>query len=152
MGAIASGGVRVLNDDVVTALGIDLATIDRVTANERLELDRRAAAYRAGRHDLSVTGRTVIVVDDGLATGSTMLVAVRALRMQQPARIVVGVPVASPAVCDEIGREVDQIICLMTPVAFRAVGLWYEDFSETTDADVRHLLRIAGDSVVKRPD
>lgn len=140
MGAIATGGVRVLNDDVVSPLGIDAATLDRVAAREQQELERREAAYRDGRPRPDVTGRTVILVDDGLATGSTMLVAIRALRLQQPARIVVAVPASAPSVCAEIGREVDEIICAITPEPFHAVGLWYDDFSETTDDDVRMLL------------
>lgn len=143
MGAIATGGIRVLNDDVVTPLGIDVGTIDRVAASEQRELERREIAYRDGRAVPDVRGRTVILVDDGLATGSTMLVAIRALRMQDPARIVVAVPTAAPPVCREIGGEADEIICAMTPEPFYAVGLWYDDFSETTDAEVRDLLRKA---------
>jgi predicted phosphoribosyltransferase len=143
MGAIATGGVRVLNDDVVGPLGIEMATIDRVSAREQEELERRDAAYRGGRPRPAVRGRTVILVDDGLATGSTMLVAIRALRQQEPARIVVAVPTAAPSVCAEIGRECDEIICAITPEPFYAVGLWYDDFSETTDDDVRRLLEHA---------
>jgi predicted phosphoribosyltransferase len=143
MGAIATGGVRVLNDDVVTPLGIEPETIDRVAIGEQRELDRREVAYRNGRPPPDVRGRTVILVDDGLATGSTMLVAIRALRLQQPARIVVAVPTAAPAICAEIGREADEIICAITPDPFYAVGLWYDDFSETTDNEVRDLLREA---------
>jgi predicted phosphoribosyltransferase len=143
MGAIATGGVRVLNDDVIGPLGIDAATLDRVAAHEQQELDRREMAYRDGRPRPNVTGRTVILVDDGLATGSTMLVAIRALHLQQPARIVVAVPTSAPSVCAEIGREVDEIICAITPEPFYAVGLWYDDFSETTDDDVRMMLHQA---------
>ena len=143
MGAIATGGVRVLNDDVVTPLGIGAGTIDRVAASEQQELERREIAYRDGRPRPEVLGRTVILVDDGLATGSTMLVAIRALRMQQPARIVVAVPTAAPSVCGELGHEADEIICAITPEPFYAVGLWYDDFSETTDDEVRTLLQTA---------
>jgi predicted phosphoribosyltransferase len=143
MGAIASGGVRVLNEDVVEPLGIDMATIDQVSAREQEELERRDAAYRGGRPKPDVRERTVIIVDDGLATGSTMLVAIRALRQQHPARIVVAIPTAAPSVCGEIGRECDEIICAITPEPFYAVGLWYDDFSETTDDDVRRLLLLA---------
>jgi putative phosphoribosyl transferase len=143
MGAIATGGVRVLNDDVVGPLGIDAATLDRVAAREQQELERREVAYRDGRPRPNVTGRTVILVDDGLATGSTMLVAIRALHLQRPARIVVAVPTSAPSVCSGIGREVDEIICAITPEPFHAVGLWYDDFSETTDDDVRMLLHQA---------
>jgi len=143
MGAIATGGVRVINDDVVGPLGIDAPTIDRVAVREQQELERREAAYRAGRPRPDVEGRTVLLVDDGLATGSTMLVAIRALNLQHPARIVVAVPTAAPFVCSEIGREVDEIICAISPEPFYAVGLWYDDFSETTDDDVRELLHQA---------
>ena len=143
MGAIATGGVRVLNDDVVGPLGVDAATLDRVAAREQQELERREAAYRDGRPRPDVEGRTVLLVDDGLATGSTMLVAIRALQLQHPARIVVAVPAAAPSVCAEIGREVDEIICAITPEPFYAVGLWYDDFSETSDDDVRTLLHQA---------
>ncbi len=143
MGAIASGGTRVLNDDVVTPLGIGSQTIERVTASEQQELERRDSAYRDDRPQPNVSGRTVILVDDGLATGSTMLAAIRALRTQQPSRIVVAVPTAAPTVCDEIGSEADEIICAITPKPFYAVGMWYDDFSETTDAEVRSLLHLA---------
>lgn len=143
MGAIASGGVRVLNDDVVGPLGIDAETIDRVAEIEERELERREIAYRDGRPTTNVRGRTAILVDDGLATGSTMLVAIRALRLQHPARVVVAVPTAAPSVCAEIGREADQIVCVITPEPFYAVGLWYDDFSETTDQQVRELLHRA---------
>ena len=143
MGAIATGGVRVLNGDVVGPLGIDEATIDRVAAREQQELERRETAYRDGRPRPDVEGRIIILVDDGLATGSTMRVAIRALALQHPARIVVAVPTAAPSVCAEIGREVDEIICAITPEPFYAVGLWYDDFSETTDDDVRRLLNQA---------
>ncbi len=143
MGAIATGGVRVLNDDVVGPLGIDEATLDSVAAREQQEMERRETAYRDGRPRPDDEGKTVILVDDGLATGSTMLVAIRALQLQLPARLVVAVPTAAPPVCSEIGREVDEIICAITPEPFYAVGLWYDDFSETTDDDVRRLLRHA---------
>lgn len=143
MGAIATGGVRVLNDDVVMPLGIGASTIDRVAASEQRELERREIAYRDGRPSPDLRGRTVIIVDDGLATGSTMLVAIRALRLQQPARIVAAVPTAAPSVCAEIGREADEIVCAITPEPFHAVGLWYDDFSETTDSEVRELLQRA---------
>ncbi|HEX5165813.1 MAG TPA: phosphoribosyltransferase [Thermomicrobiales bacterium] len=143
MGAIASGGVRVLNDDVVGPLNIGPTTIERVAAREQQELERREAAYRDGRPRPNLRGRTVILIDDGLATGSTMLVAIRAIKQQQPARIVAAVPTAAPSVCAEIGREADEIVCAMTPEPFYAVGLWYDDFSETTDDDVRRLLQLA---------
>lgn len=140
MGAIASGGVRVVNDDVVRALGISENVVDRVARQEQEELARREQLYRGDRPMVRVQGRTIILVDDGLATGSTMRAAVRALRRQQPARIVVAVPTAAASTCDDLRREVDEMICLMTPEPFYAVGLWYEDFSQTTDREVSDLL------------
>jgi len=140
MGAIATGGVRVVNDDVVDALGIPRAAIDRVAAEEGRELERRQAEYRGDRPEPDVRGRTVILVDDGLATGSSMRAAVSALRAQAPARIVVAVPVAAPATCDELRREVDEVVCFATPDPFMAVGRFYDDFSQTTDEEVRALL------------
>lgn len=140
MGAIASGGVRVLNATVVRELGLPSAEIDRVAAREQEELERRERAYRDGRPPAGVRGRTVILVDDGLATGSTMRAAVRALRREGPSRIVVAVPVSAPQACDELGGEADEIVCLMTPEPFMAVGLWYRDFTPTTDDEVRDLL------------
>ena len=139
-GAIATGGVRVLNEDVVRALQIPDRVIDAVAAREQEELARRERVYRGDRPPLDVRGRTVILVDDGLATGATMQAAIRALRQQQPARIVVAVPTASLETCDELKREVDEVICATTPDPFYAVGLWYEDFSQTTDEEVRELL------------
>jgi len=141
MGAIASGGVRVVNDDVVDALGIPASAIDRVAAEEARELQRRETEYRGARPAPDVRGRTVILVDDGLATGSTMRAAVAALRALGPARIVVAVPVAAPATCDDLRREVDEIVCFATPEPFMAVGRFYDDFSQTTDDEVRALLR-----------
>jgi predicted phosphoribosyltransferase len=140
MGAIASGGVQVLNDNVVGAYGIPSHVIDAVAEREQQELDRRARDYRGDRPFPQLSGRTVILVDDGLATGSTMRAAVRAVRQQQPAAIVVAVPVAAAETCEELRREADRIVCLRTPEPFSAVGLWYEDFSQTTDAEVRALL------------
>ena len=143
MGAIASGGVRVLNQDVVRALGIPDELIDAVAAKEQSEVERREREYRDGRPPLDVRGRTVILVDDGLATGSSMRVAAAALRQKQPAQIVVAVPVASAATCAEFQSEVDKVICAVTPEPFWAVGQWYRDFSQTTDEEVRDLLRRA---------
>jgi predicted phosphoribosyltransferase len=140
MGAIASGGIRVLNDDVVSALGIPTPAIEAVAAEEALELARRERAYRDDRTPMPLEGRIVVVVDDGLATGSTMRAAVRAIRDLRPARIVVAVPVGAGETCDELGREADEVVCLRTPVPFAAVGQWYEDFSETSDEEVRSLL------------
>ena len=140
MGAIASGGVRVLNDEVVRRLGIPDAAVDAVTRYEQGELERRERLYRAGRPLPDLRGRTVIVVDDGLATGSTMLAAVRALRAQQPARIVVAVPTAAAETCAQLRSEADEVVCATTPEPFRAVGTWYDDFSQTSDEEVRELL------------
>ena len=140
MGAIATGGVRVLNEDVVGHLRIPGEVIDAVAADELRELERRERAYRGDRPAPDVRGKTVILVDDGLATGSTMRAAAAALRRQQPARIVVAVPVSAPQTCDEYRMGVDEIICAVTPEPFQAVGLWYKDFSQTTDEEVRDLL------------
>jgi predicted phosphoribosyltransferase len=140
MGAIATGGVRVLNDQVVRALRIPDYVIDAVAAWENQELARRERLYRGDRPPPDVRGRTVILIDDGLATGATMLAAVKALRQLQPARIVVAVPTASPDICEMLRAEVDEVICAITPEPFHAVGLWYEDFSQTTDEEVRELL------------
>jgi predicted phosphoribosyltransferase len=140
MGAIATGGVRVLNNDVVNALGIPDHVIDRVAAREQQELARRERLYRGDRPPPDVRGRTVILVDDALATGATMHAAVKALRPQQPARIVVAVPTASPDACEQLQAEADEVVCATTPEPFYAVGLWYENFSQTTDDEVRDLL------------
>jgi len=140
MGAIATGGIRVLNYAVVNHLGVPDHVIDTATKAEQRELDRREQAYRGTREPPEVRGRTIILVDDGLATGSTMRAAVTALRQQKPARIIVAVPVAAASTCQEFRQEVDQIICATTPEPFYGVGQWYEDFSQTTDEDVRDLL------------
>jgi predicted phosphoribosyltransferase len=140
MGAVASGGVRVLNEDVVRSLGIPDSAIDLVASKELTELSRREKAYRGDRPEPDIRGRTVILVDDGLATGSTMRAAVEALRTKQPAKIVVAVPIAAPETCDALSREVDEVVCALTPEPFYAVGLWYDDFDQTTDDDVRALL------------
>ena len=141
MGAVASGGVRVLNDQVVRGLSIPGYVIDAVVNWETEELKRRERVYRGDRPPPDVRGKTVILVDDGLATGSTMLAAVRALRQQGPARIVVAVPVASPDTCELLKAHVDEVVCAATPEPFYAVGLWYRDFSQTTDEEVRELLQ-----------
>jgi predicted phosphoribosyltransferase len=140
MGAIASGGVRVLNHDVIQQINIPDEILERVTRVEQQELERRERAYRDARPPPVVRDRVIILVDDGLATGSTMRAAIRSLRLQHPARIVVAVPTGAPQICEEIGREADDAICAISPEPFYAVGLWYEDFSETTDDDVRALL------------
>lgn len=140
MGAVASGGVKVLNPDVVDTLGIPPDVINAVAVKEQAELERRERAYRGDRPAPDVRGKTVILVDDGLATGSTMRAAATALRQRGPARLVVGVPAAARQVCDEFRDEVDEIICAITPEPFYAVGVWYQDFSQTSDKKVRELL------------
>lgn len=140
MGAIASGGARFLNDDVVNALGIPATVIDSVAKSEQVELDRREQLYRGSRPPIGLAGKTVILVDDGLATGSTMRAAVIAVRQQQPARVVVGVPVGARSTCADLFREADDVVCVRTPDPFVAVGLWYHDFTPTSDGEVRNLL------------
>src|SRR3954469_4993973 len=144
LGAIATGGVRLLNTDVVRSLRISPQVIDRVAATERAELERREREYRDDRPPPDVRGKTVILIDDGLATGASMRGAVAALRQAQPARIVVAVPISAPSTCEEFRDEVDEVVCARTPEPFYAVGLWYGDFSQTTDEEVRDLLRRAG--------
>jgi putative phosphoribosyl transferase len=138
MGAVATGGVRVLNDQVVRALGIPDYVIDAIAEWE--ELARRERLYRGDSPPPDVRERTVILVDDGLATGTTMNAAIQALREQQPTRIVVAVPTASLEACNELRKEVDDVVCAVTPEPFYAVGLWYENFSQTTDEEFRELL------------
>jgi len=140
MGAVATGGVRVLNDQLVEQLGIPDQMIDAVAARERQELARRERLYRGGRPPPDVRGRTVILVDDGLATGATMYAAIEALRKQNPGRIVVAVPTASPDTCEEMKAKADDVICAITPDPFQAVGRWYQDFSQTSDEEVADLL------------
>jgi len=140
MGAIASGGVRHINRDVVDQLRIDSETIDVASRREQKEIERREQLYRGQRPPVDVRNKTVILVDDGLATGSTMRAAIAALRQHRPARIVVAVPAAAPQTCSEIADEVDEIICAATPEPFYAVGQWYQEFSQTTDEEVRDLL------------
>jgi putative phosphoribosyl transferase len=140
MGALASGGIRVLNEEVIRGFGMPQAIIDHVAAAESQELARREALYRNGSALPELGGRTVILIDDGLATGSTMRAAVAALRRLSPAKIVVAVPVAAADTCCDFQREVDEIICAETPEPFYGVGAWYEDFSQTSDAEVIRLL------------
>jgi predicted phosphoribosyltransferase len=145
MGAIATGGVRVLNDEVVRLLQIPEDVIVSVAETQWRELERRERSYRDDRPLPEVRGRTVILIDDGLATGSTMRAAVAALRQQRPARLVVAVPVAAPATAEDLSEEVDELVCVETPEPFYAVGSWYEDFTQTTDAEVHALLEEAAD-------
>lgn len=141
MGAIASGGVRVVNEEVVRRLPVTEDLLARVAAQEQEELERREREYRGGRPETDVRGRTVILVDDGLATGSTMRAAVLAMRAREPARIVVAVPVAAQETCDAFRDMVDEVVCPSTPDPFVAVGAWYTDFSQTTDDEVRRILQ-----------
>jgi predicted phosphoribosyltransferase len=143
MGALASGGALVFNEDIVFGLGIPDEIVGRVVSTQRLELARREELYRGDRPPLDVMGRTVILVDDGLATGATMRAAIEGLRQLGPAHIVVGIPIAAEETCDELRPEVDALICAATPAPFDSVGLWYEDFSPTTDEEVRELLERA---------
>ena len=139
-GAIASGGVRVLNEDVVRAIPYASEAIEAVTARETAELQRREQTYRDGRAAPELRDKIAILVDDGLATGATMRAAVKALRQRGAAKIVVAVPVGPPDTCHEISKEADETICLSTPPFFQAVGQYYDDFSQTSDEDVRELL------------
>jgi predicted phosphoribosyltransferase len=140
MGAIASGGVRVLNDEVLGWYGLPASAVDEVARTEQAELERRERVYREGRPPARLDGRTVLLIDDGLATGSSMKAAVEAVRRHGPARIVVGVPVGAPDTCRELAETADAVVCARTPQPFVAVGAWYRDFSQTTDAEVRELL------------
>jgi predicted phosphoribosyltransferase len=143
MGAIASGGVQVLNEDVLAWYRPSADTVDAVARVEMRELDRRERVYREGRPLVLVEGRTVILVDDGLATGSTMRAAVQAVRQLRAAHVVVAAPVGAPDTCEALQRVADDVVCVLTPDRFVAVGAWYRDFSETTDDEVRRLLQDA---------
>ncbi len=142
-GAIASGGVRILSRDIVEGLGITGLDIQRVTRAEEKELERRERAYRGGKSPLDVGGLTVILVDDGVATGATMKAAIRALRQMKPAQIVVAVPVAPPSTCNQLRFEADELVCLEMPQPFYGVGQFYADFSQVSDEEVRELLDAA---------
>lgn len=152
MGAIATGGARVINEDVVSALGITYPAIEAAVRRERAELDRRQREYRGDRPLPHVVGRVVIAVDDGLATGASMRVAVAALRQQRPARIVVAVPVAPPDTVRVLAREADEVVCPATPQSFFGVGQWYENFDQTTDEEIREILEKAWGVPVSRRD
>jgi putative phosphoribosyl transferase len=146
MGAIASGGVRVLNENIVRSLGVSEAAINQVAAKEQQELERRERLYRGDRPVPTLHGRTVILVDDGLATGATMRAALGALQQQKPAKIIVAVPVSASETCQEFQSKVDEVVCAATPSPFYSVGLWYEEFPQTTDEEVRDLLDKAANS------
>jgi predicted phosphoribosyltransferase len=143
MGAIATGGGRVLNHDLIADLGLPESAVAAVAAEEEQELARRERIYRRGRGPLDVADRTVILVDDGLATGATMRVAVQAVRELSPARVVVASPVGSADACRQLDEVAEEVVCARVPRSFRAVGAWYLDFSETTDAEVTHLMHLA---------
>jgi putative phosphoribosyl transferase len=147
MGAIASGGVKVVNKDVVEMLDVSQALFDAMASVELKELERREQEYRGRRPRPQLVSKTVILVDDGLATGSTMLAAVRAVRAAEAERIVVAVPVAASETCDAFAAEVDDVLCAITPEPFRAVGIWYEDFAQTSDEQVRELLSRAAEEL-----
>jgi putative phosphoribosyl transferase len=144
MGAIASGGVRVINHDVVQWYGISAAAIDHIAREEQEELERRERAYRDDRPAPELTDKIVILIDDGLATGSTMRAAAQAVRARRPARTVVAVPVGAPQTCTELSRVADEVVCVRTPEPFSAVGQWYLNFEQTSDEEVRELLQKSG--------
>lgn len=139
LGAVASGGVRVLNDDIVESLSISQGMIEAVTAREKAELERREKLYRRDKPFPRLEGKTVIVVDDGIATGATMRVAVKALRQQNVAKIIVAVPTSALDTYKQLRLEADEVVCLATPEPYLAVGTWYEDFSQTSDEEVKAL-------------
>ena len=143
IGAIASGGIRVLNEDIIRVLGVPEEVINIVARNELQELQRREHNYRGDRPAPEVRDRKVILIDDGLATGASMRAAVVGVRAQHPARIVIAVPAAAPELCNAFQFEVDEMVCAMTPEPFYGLSRWYEDFSQTTDEDVRMFLREA---------
>jgi len=143
MGAIASGGIRLVDQHIVATLGISREAFEAVETRERAELERRDRAFRAGRPPLEVANKIAFLVDDGLATGASMAAAVDALRTRNPARIIAAVPVAPPATCQALRKRADDMICLVTPGHMYAVGAWYENFTQTTDAEVRGLLDAA---------
>jgi putative phosphoribosyl transferase len=145
MGAIASGGIRIVNEDVMRDMGISAPLLESVAVGEQSELTRREKVYRGDRPAVTVEGRTVLLIDDGLATGSTMRAAVAALRQRHPERIVVAVPVAARSTCEELKEEVDDVVCAITPTPFYGVGQWYENFSQTSDEEVKELLDRAFD-------
>jgi predicted phosphoribosyltransferase len=147
MGAIATGGVRVLDERIIRAFNVSEADVEAVASVEQRELERRERRYRGDRPPPEIAGKTAILIDDGLATGSTMRAAVEALRRENAARVVVAVPIAPPETCDAFRDIVDDIVCARTPEPFHAVGLWYEDFRQTTDEEVHELLERAGSAV-----
>lgn len=147
MGAVATGGVRVLNDDVIRAAGIPPAAIDEATDIKCAELEVRERAYRGSRPAPDLAGRTVILVDDGIATGATVRAAIAVVRAQKPARIVLAVPVAQASICRELSHEVDEFVCVTKPDDLYAIGLWYDEFPQLTDRDVQTILARAATEV-----
>lgn len=146
MGAVASGGVRVLNDEVVRALGISNSVIEKVTADEMQELKRREILYGEDSYGPDVRNKTVILIDDGLATGASMRAAIAAVRELEPSRVIVAVPVGAAETCEKFASQADEVVCLQTPEPFYSVGGWYDNFSQTDDAEVCELLRVARQS------
>lgn len=148
IGAIASGGIVVTNHDVMRQLGVDQRTFDLVVADEKRELERRELLFHGGNRDsLSLKGRTCIIVDDGIATGASMMAATLAIRSQDPKHVIIAVPVASPQVYKQFAAHVDEVVCVQAPPDFTSVGLWYEDFDQTEDGEVRDLLQEARSSL-----
>jgi predicted phosphoribosyltransferase len=152
MGAIASGEIRVLNEDIVKDLGIRKEIIDAVAAREQLELDRRERFYHQGITPIDIQNQTVILIDDGLATGATMRAAAEALKQLNVKEIVVAVPIAAESTCREFKKEVDKIVCAVTPEPFYGVGYWYADFSQTTDEEVIYLLKKSREEMMQNSD
>jgi putative phosphoribosyl transferase len=144
MGAIASGGVRMLNYDILNKLNIPGDTVDEVAAHELRELQRRNHVYRGDRPPLDVSDQIILLIDDGIATGSTMRAAIAILKAQHPARIVIAVPVAPPETCQAMLKEVDEVVCVFQPDPLYSIGLWYENFAQITDPEVCHLLQSLG--------
>ena len=145
LGAIASGGIRVINQDVVEAFSLSPESIERIAATEEAELERREREYRGSRLALDPKGRTVILADDGLATGSSMRATAQALRLRRPAKIIAALPVGSPEACAALSLDVESFVCLNCPDRFQAVGQWYERFDQVADTDVQQLLRRSAD-------
>jgi len=152
MGAIASCGIQVVDHRVINMMGVSREAFEDVERAERAELERRERTFRAGRPPLDVTGKTVILVDDGLATGSSMAAAIDAIRTRDPLRVIAAVPIAPPDTCKALGERADEMVCLVTPDRMYAVGAWYEDFTQTTDAEVRDLLDAAARDRTSRPE
>lgn len=146
MGAIASGGVRTVNHDVLQMLDIDQEEVEKVAAREKAVLEQREQTYRGAVSPQPLKDRTIIVVDDGLATGASMRTALRALKQHQPKQVVVAVPVAPESTCRDLESDADEVVCMWTPEPFYAIGAWYQDFAQTSDAEVMELLRRAAEA------